>query len=274
MQGLLDFFFEGDDMDIQISRREVLNNIIRFKDNLLIQKESSRQEKGAKRLYRAHLNRQTGDLRFVEKGAHLQRNKEWREVQINVDEDENYLAHFDARDEKNQPLEPSEIEPLAWHIFAETLDTLNLIASQHPLTEPQMLPEEAALEDLSEIHLAAITSKVQETPGWKGEIDRMEAEKKLQHQLPGTYLFRSADAITRVLAKELAHANHMAVQPFLVTIRDTEEKIDEALLLQTNRGWTVYRDNPDLTDSEYLYFTSLQEALKQLEKRAQQPLKD
>jgi hypothetical protein len=66
----------------------------------------------------------------------------------------------------------------------------------------------------------------------------------------------------------------MAVQPFLVTIRDTEEKIDEALLLQTNRGWTVYRDNPDLTDSEYLYFTSLQEALKQLEKRAQQPLKD
>ncbi len=262
-------------MAIRISRREVLNNIIRLKDKLSDEKEDFNQGKWGKRFYRALLNRQTGDLRFLDEKAQIVPSTEWQEIQIDVEGNANQPAHFDVRDRKNQPLKSKGVTPLAWRIMAETLETLNLIAAHHPPLKRDLLPEEAALEDLSEIHLVQSKDNIEEMPGWKGDIDRIDAELHLEQQPAGTYLLRHAGNMTQLLASNLAKSNQTKVDPYLITIKDVDNKMAEQLILQTDQGWTIYRDNPNLNDTKYYsYFSSFHEALRNLEPRAKMALKD
>jgi hypothetical protein len=265
-------------MAVRISRREVLNNIIRLKDQLLEQKEEREERKPEileNRWYTAFLNRQTGDIRFNQEIDKFRPREEWIEIRIQVEVRENKSARFDARNEKNQPFKTGGLAPLARRIVVETLETLNSIAREHPPKTPDILPEEAALEDLSEIHLSEIKDTMEEMPGWCGEIDRIKAEKKLQNQPLGTYLLHGTGPITRIVVLRLSDSNQMTVKACLITIKDIDKKISEQLILQTDLGWTIYRNNPNLKDlKEYTYFNSLPEALRNLELRAKTPLKD
>ncbi len=231
---------------IRITRKEVLNNILQIKDNLLKSKK-------------VLLNRKTGAIQFQDK-ALFHPADPWREIHIQVDS----LAHFAAKNERDEPLKSSELEPVAWRIMTETLEALNLITSLHP--------EETALESLSKINLLASLEKIEELPGWKGKINRFKAEEKLFDQPYGTYLLRYPDTITQTMAEALAQSNQMDITPYLITIKGMHSSISEVLLLQTNQGWTVYRDNPDLKDLEYFYFNSIQGALKKLLPKAHLPL--
>ncbi len=279
-------------MTYEISRREVMNNLIRFKDNLLEMRGEDRQrqdqeqeEEEQERKYKVLLNRKTGDMRFAQKISSLEyriakkKGKEesiedWKEVQIIVQQSNSHdPAHFEVRDSSDHSLKPSDIDPLAWRIASETLDILNKKAKEVKKTDGEMLVEEAVLQDLSSIHIASPKEQIEDLPGWMGSISRIEAERRLENKPVGTYLLREGDEITLSIAFHFSEENRLSVRPYLLTIVEKEQKIADILLLYTNKGWTFYHDDPNLKDLiAYHYFPSPQSLLHQLYPLAQYPL--
>lgn len=267
-------------MVLEISRREVLNNLIRFKDSLL-EKQAKKHPKG-KRVYKVLLNRKTGDMRFPQKiralEYHIARKKgkgempgDWKEIQIIVSQ-EAEAAHFEVQDAHNHRLEPTDIDPLAWRVTRETLEILNEKAKT-VRGYAEVLPEEEVLKDLSSIHLLTPVDLIEDLPGWMGVISRIEAEKRLKRHGIGTYLFREADRLTLAMAVHLAEENHLGVQPFLLTVVEEEGKISEILLLKTAKGWTFYRDDPNLDHPVlYKYHPSPQALLHEISYLAKHPV--
>lgn len=273
-------------MVFEISRREVLNNLIRFKDNLLEQSsERERREdqqgdesgRKGKRTYRVLLNRKTGDMRFAQKisniESHISRRggkketaEEWKEIRIIVQQESpGEAAHFEVQDAQNQSLKPTEIDPLAWRIASETLDLLNLKAKEVVGKHTEMLPEEAVLKDLSSIHISPVKEQIENFPGWMGSIDRIEAEQILNGKPEGTYLLRQGDELTLSISFHFEEENLLQIHPYLVTVVEKEGKISDILLLQTNKGWTLYHDDPNLNDAAlYQYCPSLRSLLLKL----------
>ncbi|MDE3045645.1 MAG: hypothetical protein KGJ02_03265, partial [Verrucomicrobiota bacterium] len=243
-------------MAIQISRREVMNNLIRFKDALLEQNQGKEDSTG--RTYPVLVNRKTGDIRFAERVSQLEHRlpkpgkpatslADWREVRIHVSTENPKIVHFELLDERETELKSDGMEILAWNILNETIQVLNQIAESHPPSSPEVLPEEAVLQDLSEIHLASPSVSIQAMPGWHGPIDRYEAERLLRDEPAGTYLLREGDSLTKEITELLGEK----IYPYLCTIIESEQRISDILLLQTPKGWTLYEDCFDLTETTY-----------------------
>lgn len=261
-------------MALEISRREVLNNLIRFKDSLLEKKPRAESEE---REYKVLLNRKTGDMRFPQKIKNLEyqiaRKKggresagDWKEVRIIVTRD----AHFEVRDPKNTKLEPTDLDPLAWRVTRETLEVLNIRAKE--AAEGGLLPEQAALKDLSKIHLSMPVEEIEGLPAWMGSLTREAAEKRLEGKELGTYLLREGDPLTKAMAFHLSQENGFPVRLFLVTVIEADEKISDILLVRTPQGWTFYQDEPNLNNMLiYKYHPTSQGIIKEL-KVAKQPI--
>lgn len=271
-------------MEHKISRREVFNNLIRFKDKLADLKEHGRslKSKGNQRSYAVLLNRHTGDMRFQQKITTLEQRivegklkkespLEWKKMQIVVT-DWKGKVHFILCDAEQKPLHNSDFSSLALKIATETMELLNHKAVSHEFKEKTMLAEEEVLQDLSMIHLASPTERIEEYPGWIGNITRIDAEKYLKKKARGTYLLREGDQIAVATAFHLAEENVLTVHPFIITFKEEENKITEHLIFQTNRGWTLYKDDPNLKDPHYHYFVSLQGLLNFLKNEIQFPL--
>ncbi len=255
----------------EISRREVLNNLIRFKDSLLEKK----LQKSKERIYKVLLNCKTGDMRFPQKIKSLEysiaRKKgrgeapnDWKEARIMVTD------HFELQNVHNQRMEPTEVDPLAWRIIRETFEVLNLRAKE---IKEGGLPEEAVLRDLSSIHLSTPVDRIEDLPAWVGKLDRERSEKKLEGKLEGTYLIREGDPLTQAIGFHIAEENHTPVRTFLLTLVEEEEKISDILLLQTDKGWTQYFDDPNLLDlTLYQYESSPEVLLSKLHGIAKKPI--
>ncbi len=56
------------------------------------------------------------------------------------------------------------------------------------------------------------------------------------------------------------------------TFVDLEHKIVDILILKSAVGWTLYRDNPDLLDSEYSYKPFPETVIRNLGNRIIAPL--
>ncbi len=280
-------------MAYEISRREVLNNLIRFKDNLLEMRgedrgykdegrEEEEKKKKGERTYRVLLNRKTGDMRFAKKisalESHIARKgkesiEDWKEIRIVVQQKGSRAAHFEVRDQRDQSLKPADLDPLAWKIASETLDILNEKAKEVNGTHAEMWAEEVVLMDLSSIHLTQEKERIEDLPGWMGSVSRMDAERRLSGKAVGTYLLREGDEITVSIAFHFSEENLLAIHPYLLTVVETEEKIADILFLQTNKGWTLYRDDPNLKDGAlYHYHTSARALLQSLGNLARYPL--
>ncbi|MGD2169976.1 MAG: SH2 domain-containing protein [Chlamydiota bacterium] len=110
-------------------------------------------------------------------------------------------------------------------------------------------------------------------PGWKKGVDHLEAERLLKDQKPGTYLVRKGDLITKNIEELLARENHTAIHCYIITIKEKENAIKELMLVQTEKGWILYDDNPDLTSKSYRVFSSIHQLLTSLKGQAKYPLK-
>ncbi len=273
-----------------------MNNLIRFKDNLLEMRGEDRQrdqdeeekEEGKKgeRVYKVLLNRKTGDMRFAQKISALEHHisrkgskkgeaaEDWKEIHLIVHQkNPKEIAHFEVKDPQNHSLKPSDIDPLAWRIASETLTILNEKAKEVHGTHEKMLPEEAVLQDLSSIHLKTQQGRIEDLLGWKGSIGRKDAEHFLTGKPPGTYLLREGDEITVSFSFHFSQENILSIHPYILTVVENEEKIADILLLQTNKGWILYHDDPNLKDSAiYHYYPSAEAILHSLRSVASQPL--
>ncbi|MES2273744.1 MAG: SH2 domain-containing protein [Chlamydiota bacterium] len=263
-------------MGILISRREVLNNLIRFKDNLLeMRNEDGRsqsehrgqQQKKKGRIYKVLLNRRTGDMRFAQKISNLEHHfgyagkqkagaEDWKEVHLIVEQKLPREVHFEVLDAHDQVIKPADLDPLAWRITKETIAVLNQKGKEVKDLRGEMLPEESILEDLSSIHISAQHDRIEHLPGWVGAMERIEAENILIDKPVGTYLLRDGDKITNAIAFHLAESNFVSVHAYVLTLVEKEKKISDILFLQTDKGWTHYADNTHLEEREYHYYVS------------------
>jgi hypothetical protein len=279
-------------MGLEISRREVLNNLIRFKDSLSEMRgekegheEHEPEGKRKDRKYKVLLNRKTGDMRFAQKitsfehhiarkGSKKEMAEDWKEIHIIVHQPGKLEAvQFEVRDAQNHSLKPAEIEPLAWRIASETLDILNHKAEEVKGQFLDMLPEEAVLHDLSSIHISSSKGRISELPGWLNSISRVEAEQMLDGKPLGTYLLREGDELTIAISFHFEEENHLHVHPYLVTVVEGEGKISDILLLQTTKGWIFYFDDPNLNDHViYEYFPSAEALLHHIKHIAKKPI--
>jgi hypothetical protein len=281
-------------MAYEISRREVLNNLIRFKDSLVEMRgedrrrqdqgrEEERESKHQNRVYKVLLNRKTGDMRFAKKISTLQTHiskkgegkesaEDWKEVRIVVNQKSPAdTAHFEVHDTHNQSLKAAELDPLAWRIASETIDVLNSKAKE--VRGKKGLAEEAVLEDLSSIHISGPKERIDDLAGWMGSLSRIDAEQILSNRPIGTYLIREGDEITVSIAFHFSEENLLSIHPYVLTVVEGDDKISDILLLQTNKGWTKYCDDPNLKDGAlYEYFSSPQGLLHVLSHIAKYPL--
>lgn len=260
----------------EISRREVLNNLIRFKDYLLETRQENRRsprETKQERRYKVLLNRHAGDIRFAQKVTNLEHHisrkgsrkespADWKEIYLIVQQNSpREQAHFEIRDSQNHFLKPSDIDPLAWRIASETLEVLNQKAKELKEIQGEMLVEEEVLRDLSSIHIAAQKERIEDLPGWMGSIGRIEAEHRLTGKPVGTYLLREGDEITISIAFHISEENLLSIRPYVLTVVEKDDKISDILLLQTDKGWTLYQDDPDLKDPELYHFLPSPQAM-------------
>ena len=230
-------------------------------------KDLHRKAQGSSRTYKALLNRQTGEFRFAEKistletrigGHRIQKGsaEDWKEVWICVEEAEEGI-HFEVKDPKNPFLDPKELQPLAWRVASETLEVLNKKGKEVPHITGNLLPEEYALQDLSCIHLTQDSGRIEDLPGWAGPISRIEAERLLENSPVGTFLLRNGDEITICITVALEEENHIVLQSYILTVVENLLKISDYLIVHTNKGWTFYHDNPDLTHGKYAFHPSV-----------------
>jgi hypothetical protein len=218
-------------MDVSPNARDNFNQFQRLLGQRVAQSSDEQH-------FKVLLNRKTGGMRFPENinelGKHLSQNRwegsslsDWKEIQIIVSHSKKN-PHFDLKDSQNKPLEPTDLDPIAWKIATETLAILN----------------EDSLKNL---------------PGWVGTLGRIEAEKKLEGKPIGTYLVREGDSLTEASVFHLAKENHLVVYPFILTVVEMQEKISDILLLKTEKGWILYQDEPNL--GSYSHFRSASELL-------------
>ncbi|OGN65268.1 MAG: hypothetical protein A3E80_00100 [Chlamydiae bacterium RIFCSPHIGHO2_12_FULL_49_9] len=269
-------------MEIKISRREVLNNLIRFKDNLLDMREDGALGKGKARSYRVLLNRHTGDMRFEKKITSLEHHlsskgrssgsaHDWIEVRLLVEKERAKGVCFELCDAEGESILPQALDPIAWKVASETLHVLN-IKGKGVKEKGEMLAEEIVLHDLSSIHISTQSENIEDFPGWAGSIDRLDAERRLFGRPEGTYILRNGDQLTLSMTFHFSEENHITVRPFILTVVEREKKISDILLLETEKGWVLYEDDPDLKDPYYHYHESLRALFKLLCERAKYPL--
>lgn len=262
-------------MVIPISRREVLNNLIRFKENLLDKQRGAPFPK--ERIYTSLINRHTGDIRFTQKIEILSREfpkqkneniADWQEIYFEAEGD-GKSVQFHLTDEQRKPLNAKDFDPLAVRILFETLDVLNKLASLYHAISG-ILPEKEALQHLSDLHIAPIRESIEHVAGWSGYLSRVDAETKLRGHPVGTYLIRKGESFEENLAIRIGKANHMTIHVCNVTFVEGTKKISDYLLIQTDMGWAVCRDEMDL--SLYQYHPTLQALLDTLKSKIKTPL--
>ncbi len=228
-------------MAIQISRREVLDNLIRFNESILGGGRSALHARD----YTAYVNRHTGDIRFVEPRIVRTAQDDWIEIHF-VAEDGGGKVHFHLKEPKAKGL-----DPLANRILAEMLAVLNQLAALYMLASERELAQH-----LSDVEVS-LSEPIENMLGWAGSLSRIEAEKRLIGYPPGTYLFRYGDAITESVADAMEEVNKMKVKVYVMTFVEPMEKISDQLLLQTEKGWTICQDESDLASPLYKYYSNL-----------------
>lgn len=267
-----------------VNRREVINNLIRFKDNLSEMRgeeekrhkfgqqgrqDEERKKKG-ERTYKVLINRRTGDMRFAQKISNIELSRkstgvaeDWKEAHLIVHTKDK--LHFEMKD-------LSDLEPLSQRIANETVEILNQKADELTTIPQEMLEEEAVLQDLTTLHIGSTKEQIQDMPGWMSSISRIDAEKMLKNRPVGTYLLREGDEITIASAFHFEEQIHLNIHPYLLTVVETEEKIVDIILFQTSKGWTFYHDDPNLKDPIYHYFPNAKALISSIGSIAKRPL--
>jgi len=266
-------------MDYQISMQEVMDNLISFKERLLA---GFKEKKTDQRKYKALVNRSTGKIRFAQKMSAFEPHisgitgrkdepGDLLEIYLTVSKGENG-GHFEALNKQGQPIKRGDITPYAQRVLNEMVTILNAKAKFFKRDLGEMLIEEVILDDLSSIQLTPQEVQIEDLPGWMGSLNRIDAEKILSGRPLGTYLFRFGDEIALLSTFHFAEENFLSVYPYLITVVEEDDKISDILLLQTNKGWVCYHDDPDLKDPSYQFFSSLPDLLVTLKTKASTPL--
>lgn len=266
-------------MVIEIHHKNVLNNLIRFKETLESRSDITvKKQRDKERVYLILLNLETGDIRFAQKISELESQfprtpvegefyKHWKQVRLIVQE-HGGAAHFNVCDVNEKPIGPSDVEqPIAWEIVSETMGVLNSIAKVTQLASGVLLPENVILSNanLSNIQISPSNDKIEELKEWRGDLDRLTAEQLLFHQPIGAYVLRELDPVIESTMKDLKSNNRISfLKACLLTIVKKDRKISDILLIRTKKGWIEYQGDVDLDSPVYTYHLLIQSLLHEI----------
>lgn len=106
--------------------------------------------------------------------------------------------------------------------------------------------------------------KIEDYKGWKGSLNRLQAEKILYEKPIGTYLLRKGDDVTSAMQAELSKENHIPIKCYVLTMVEAEDKIRDILIIKEKDKWTLYHDDPDLIHTPFPTFESLDRLIDEL----------
>ena len=195
---------------------------------------------------------------------------DWESLQLCVGVEYGHI-HFALKPGETKELQKPGFERIAIQVLIETIDALNRLAAEYG-QGAKTVSEVDVVRDLSEVYFEPVAVRIDDLPGWVGAVERIDAEKMLQRRQNGTYLLRSAPPATQAIAFHLAEENRIDVKAYLCTVVESHQKIADILLLDTEKGWTTYQDNPNLLAPIYQYHANIQALLHALHGRAKHPL--
>jgi hypothetical protein len=224
-------------MSEEISEREALNNLVRFRDHL---SGASGKEEEQSRVYSIWVNRGSGELSF-----RPQRN--WIEGALIASGKEKRVSFsLSLR---------GALDDLSERVTSEMLWILNDRGKKIEQLEGRV-PEWFALADLGSIAVTPKRREIESEPHWHGHLSRKEAERILKDQPNGCYLLREVDEVSALLASRWM----TPCKGYLVSLVE-EEKIVDRLLVETDKGWLLYADEPNF--SRYRLYPTLKDLISQ-----------
>lgn len=246
-------------MAIRISKQEVFNNLLQFKVSLA--------HLGPRGRYPVLLNRHTGGLRF----GHTEIDSaliggEWEQVDLVEGKEAGHVVLRCDVIRSESDAARIQVDAAAASVLLETLKILNL------LSEMARGAIAAALERLEEVEVEVQRERIESLPGWHGRMSRLEAERELEGRGSGVYLIRVDGSLIDAVANSFARANKIAVKFYLLTFNSRKGQISELMLIETQWGWTICRDDSNLASLSYSYSKSPSELLKTLGSQIQFPV--
>lgn len=234
-------------MKIIVQNATVGKNIALFKkaaEKLIDQKrESSFQDRGLK----GFVNSVTGEIYFGERSD--ESSDKWKPISLFIGEEGDFLvigideSQFAIRD----------FFPSAYRSMIETVRILNVTLQ---LIQGRFNPE-LLLKQLDLMEIAISKDIVHDA--WH-QIDRIEAEKILVKEIPGSYLFRK-DEFAALLEDQLLLRHQMLIKCITLSYLDRNSKVVEKTVVRKENRWLFYNDDPSLNGPLFPDIFALLESL-------------
>lgn len=231
-------------MHIIIEDKIVSENVHGF--IALLRKEEARREKSGgvfmEKKYPAFLHRKTGRLIFVDafkEQVHFEK-KEWKPLFFEYSYDPLNETFHAAVFEGEKEFHFGDLQAHAVIALRETMHILNGLSDRVKGSGSDLMTK---LRDLCSLQIEV--GSIQKGRGllvsaWHG-VDRVGAEKMLEGQLIGTFLFRE-DYFAKLLAEQLTEERSKKIKCITLSILDAKDHISEHTLVHIDHQWRVYND--------------------------------
>lgn len=222
-------------LKVHVQSEAVRRNLWLFKQ---IVHRSRKAEKERIKTYAGFVHRATGSMVFSF-GRELSA-REWKPIMIIIDLDKHEVAVYE-KEKTEKVFSYNDLTPLAYRVMSETLGILKNLSRQvydlKELSYFELDPSIEAVESRDIIHLA-----------WH-QVNRPEAEKLLEGQPQGTYIFRK-DEYAAILEQELAAEHKMPAKCVTLSYIDQKEVVRDCTIVKFYSRWQIYND-PSLTAQTY-----------------------
>jgi hypothetical protein len=226
-------------------KKTVLRNVIRLKQEWPNQLKVGQE-------FPILLNKKTGDIEFKKPSSSFPIvQEEWKELFLSVRLDgDQGDARFYLSNQEGQGVRSQEFELLAWQIANETINALNELISD----------------------LVSQAKQIRKKPAFiKKAISRLETEKLFQGKRVGTYIITEPDQAIIEVAYRMAKSNDMVLSLYILSILE-EKNLNQYILIESDFGWTLLSDEPDLQSPVYKHFPNLPLLLRTLSPREKFPI--
>lgn len=254
-------------MKVAVLDKKVRQNLALFKH--LIHREAEKRARYfqvAKKVFRAYINRNSGDFRFEALEGETFPEAEWKAVLIQLRPD-NEGAFEVIDEEKKECFNCQEFSKDAYAILTKTLHILNQLSydpkkGKNPFW---VLRNVSQLDFIMTSEEEGRRNLIHEA--WHN-IDRYYAEYLLNGMPIGSYLFRK-DEFAQMLEDGLNEIFSTPVTCITLTYSDWDEKICEKTLVFHENRWCFYDDDPMCCGPR---FENVQDLLATLGDALQRPL--
>lgn len=236
-------------MRVKILDAPVRQNIEIFLDNL----RHIHEPLPTKKIFDAWLNRDTGQILFVEpsKESLMLAKDEWKPVAVSYAYDRKkgeIVFLIEDRMAKVQGFRGDDVSRIAYQVVARTMKMLSSIAEKLKgpsdfATKMQVLVKIEVQGEISHEDRNIVIE------AWH-PVDRMGAEAILKDMPVGTFIFR-CDTFSEVLEQQLHEQLKVPLKCFIATFLQPNQQVGDLTVVHYDGKWLFYDDDPSLKEPAY-----------------------